>query len=304
MSQGSFAPAVGNSGTLAMHKDSASFVAWIGNCSVVRGFQQIDDTTLGKASQGNSSDSFGKADGVVVSLGDGGVATIALYQQIFNGPGSDFAVFENGFNATFLELAFVEVSSNGIDFFRFPATSQTQDTLQLGSFGAVVASEINNLAGKYQVNYGTPFDLDELPDTVLLNKFAITHLRIIDVVGNISEPFSSKDKHGNSINDPWPTPFASSGFDLDAIGLIHVNGINSMSENEVNSISLFPNPTENVLNVESNSPIQAIQLIDISGKSISFEPSSRINLTYLPSGIYFARITTKKQTYVRKVVKK
>jgi len=54
-------------------------------------------------------------DGYIVSLGDSGVADVTFAGAIYNGPGADFAVFENGFlNATndslaFLELAFVEV---------------------------------------------------------------------------------------------------------------------------------------------------------------------------------------------------
>ena len=44
-----------------------------------------------------------------------------------NGNSWDFCVFENAFNDSFLELGFVEVSSNGNDFYRFPSTSFTQD---------------------------------------------------------------------------------------------------------------------------------------------------------------------------------
>lgn len=304
MSQGSFAPAAGHSGTTAMHKDSASFVAWAKDCSVKRGYQQITDSALGLASQGDSSDAIGMADGVAVSLGDGGEATLRLYQHIFNGPGPDFAVFENGFSEQFLELAFVEVSSDGVHFFRFPATSQTQDTTQIGTFGTVDATFIHNLAGKYHVNYGTPFDLNDLPDTLLLNKYAISHIRIRDVVGIVASSNSSHDITNKVINDPWPTPFPSSGFDLDAIGLIHVNGINSIKEQEEKAILIYPNPASNELNFETNSPIETIQLIDISGKTMAFEPSSRIDVSNLPAGIYFVRITTKNQTYVRKVVKK
>ncbi|MFN6048554.1 MAG: T9SS C-terminal target domain-containing protein, partial [Bacteroidota bacterium] len=47
----------------------------------------------------------------VVSLGDGGIATLTFDPPITNGDGFDFAVFENTFLDTFLELAFVEVST-------------------------------------------------------------------------------------------------------------------------------------------------------------------------------------------------
>jgi hypothetical protein len=69
---------------------------------------------------------------------------------------------------------------------------------------------------------GTPFDLDELSGvSALLNIDAVTHVRIIDVVGSLNDLYASRDSLGNKINDPWSTPFASSGFDLDAVGVIH-----------------------------------------------------------------------------------
>ncbi len=303
LGQGSFAPSAGQTGSTAMHKDSSSFVAWIDRCTVRRGLQQINDTSLGFANVGDSSDAFGKADGTTVSLGDGGEAIMELSQPVFNGPGYDFAVFENGFTATFLELAFVEVSSNGIDFFRFPSTSQTQVVSQVGTFGNLFATEIHNLAGKYHVNYGTPFDLDEIPDTGLLNKFAITHIKIIDVIGKINESFSTFDSSGKAINDPWPTPFGSSGFDLDAIGLIHVNGINSVKQEKL-VLSIFPNPAHDFLTIESNLPISQVQFIDLTGRVFDYQNHRKIDISGLNSGVYFVRITTNSQSYVTKLVKK
>jgi len=304
LGQGSFAPSAGQTGSTAMHKDSSSFVAWIDRCTVRRGLQQINDTSLGFANVGDSSDAFGKADGTTVSLGDGGEAIVELSQPVFNGPGNDFAVFENGFSATFLELAFVEVSSNGIDFFRFPSTSQTQVVSQVGTFGNLFATEIHNLAGKYHVNYGTPFDISDLPDTSLLNKYAISHIRIKDVVGNVMESFSSKDQYGTVINDPWPTPFASSGFDLDAVGLIHVIGINSLSRFEKSPIVLFPNPVTNELRIKTSENIGVVEFIDVSGKVQRYEGTKNLDVSGLEPGVYTVRVSTQNKVYVQKLVKR
>lgn len=304
LGQGSFAPSAGQTGSTAMHKDSSSFVAWIDRCTVRRGLQQINDTSLGFANVGDSSDAFGKADGTTVSLGDGGEAIVELSQPVFNGPGNDFAVFENGFSATFLELAFVEVSSNGIDFFRFPSTSQTQVVSQVGTFGNLFATEIHNLAGKYHVNYGTPFDISDLPDTSLLNKYAISHIRIKDVVGNVMEPFSSKDQYGTVINDPWPTPFGSSGFDLDAVGLIHVIGINSLSRFEKSPIVLFPNPVTNELRIKTSENIGVVEFIDVSGKVQRYEGTKNLDVSGLEPGVYTVRVSTQNKVYVQKLVKR
>ena len=70
-------------------------------------------------------------------------------------------------------------------------------------------------------NYGTPFDLQELADTPGLDVNNITYVRIIDVVGSLDSQYASHDLKGHRVNDPWPTPFASCGFDLDAVGAIN-----------------------------------------------------------------------------------
>jgi hypothetical protein len=80
----------------------------------------IANPGLGYASLGDSSLAIGPANLDIVSLGDSGVATLTFSSPIANGLGPDFVVFENGFldpandSFAFLELAFVEVSSDGV----------------------------------------------------------------------------------------------------------------------------------------------------------------------------------------------
>lgn len=272
-----------------IHKDDVAFTAWATGVTVERGFVDINNPELGYASYGEPNNALHKAEGTaedVVSLGDGGIAILTFDNMITNGDGYDFAVFENGFDITsggaFLELAFVEVSSDGINFFGFDNVSLTPTNKQVDGFGALDSTNIHNLAGKHLLEYGTAFDLEELKDVNdLLDVNSVTHIRIIDVVGfvepadfygdgivnfidysisaaayaseigddnwnqdcDISSPpddiidftdfqlftekwldenvFSSCDINGHQINDPWPTPFSSSGFDLDAVGIIN-----------------------------------------------------------------------------------
>lgn len=200
-----------------MYKDSSAFVAWANKCNVVRGFQDISNQSLGYTNVGDSSLAIGPAGtNGVVSLGDGGVAILEFSSPIMDGNGPDFAVFRNGFDNLFLELAFVEVSSDGIHFFRFPAISNTDTTIQTDGFGLTDASKLHNLAGKYRAEYGTPFDLSDLTNDALLNKEAITHVKVIDVVGSIQNQYCSRDANNHKINDPWPTGWGNGGFDLDA----------------------------------------------------------------------------------------
>lgn len=225
-----FAPAAGQPGTTAMHADSSAFVAWATGCVAEPGPMNITNPSAGLAGQGwPASNVIGAPQGTmgVTCLGDGGMATVTFASPICNRPGPDFAVFENGFeNAQaagmyFLELGFVEVSSDGENFFRFPAISMVQTETQIGGMGCIDPQQIHNFASKYEAMYGTPFDLDEIPDNPLLNKNNITHVRVVDVIGNIDPAYCTYDSQGHPVNDPWPTPFASCGMDLDAVGVIH-----------------------------------------------------------------------------------
>ena len=225
-----FAPAAGQPGTTAMHADSSAFVAWATGCVAEPGPMNITNPGAGMAGTGwPASNAIGAPEGTmgVTCLGDGGMATLTFASPICNRLGPDFAVFENGFeNAQaagmyFLELGFVEVSSDGENFFRFPAVSMVQTETQIGGMGCIDPRQIHNFASKYEAMYGTPFDLDEIADDPLLDKENITHVRVIDVIGNIDPEYCTYDSEGHIVNDPWPTPFASCGMDLDAVGVIH-----------------------------------------------------------------------------------
>jgi hypothetical protein len=304
-----YAPPVGLAGSSAMHKDSSAFVSWAEGCRVSRGYQDLSNTSMGLVTVGDSAMATGKAlTNGIVSLGDGGAATCTFKNTIKNGPGFDFAVFENGFNDTFLELAFVEVSSDGINFTRFASHSLSDTVSQFGNAAVMDATKLNNLAGKYKAAYGTPFDLQELSGSPNLDINAISHVRVVDVVGSLMKAYATYDSFGNKINDPWPTAFPSGGFDLDAIGVIHENSSVGMDENSLpGRLSLYPNPVERfeILHIKSDFEIVAFQLIDCFGKlSMHGKAVNKIETAGLREGIYILNIITEKGTVTKKVLVK
>ncbi|MBQ6306099.1 MAG: T9SS type A sorting domain-containing protein [Bacteroidales bacterium] len=305
-----FAPAQDQPGTTAMHADSSAFVAWATGCTVERGPMRIDKPENGLASYGADSLALGVPGGTydVVSLGDGGTAILTFESPIYNGEGPDFAVFENGFaNAVnpdtwALELGFVEVSSDGVNFFRFPAVTYVQTETQLGNAGSIVPAQLHNFASKYGAFYGTPFDLDEVEDNELLDKNRITHIRIVDVVGNIDPEYATKDSEGHIVNDPWPTAFASSGFDLDAVGVIHDIAHNDVPENAEESIAVYPNPVRDRLMVKAEN-LQSVEIYNLVGQQVLVSTSDVVDMGVLNQGIYFARINADGKTVTKRVVK-
>lgn len=247
--QAQYAPQAGVAGSTAIAATSGQFVNWASSCTVQRGYLNIDSQALGKVTSGTDTFGTGVADDQVVSLGDSGVAVLTFPAPIINGIGADFAVFENGFAnpadpaQAFLELAFVEVSTDGIRYVRFPAASNTQDTAQIAGAGTYMdARFINNLAGKYIANYGTPFDLQELADSSGIDINNINYVRLVDVIGDIGAQ-GTTDAAGRRINDPYPTAFPTGGFDLDAVGVIHQNSTGVKAIASEPDIVVYPNPT-------------------------------------------------------------
>jgi hypothetical protein len=293
---GPFCGIVGTEGCTAIAANSSAILGWATACTLDLGPQNISVDGSPLVSYHTAEDAIGPCtmnDNLsVVSLGDGGSATLTFAHAIKNGNGPDFAVFENSFDDYFLELAFVEVSSDGERFVRFPATSLTQTVRQIGGSGRVDASYINNLAGKYRSGYGTPFDLAELADSTGVDINNITHVRIVDAIGSIDPQYASYDAFGHMVNDPWPTNSYSSGFDLDGIAVLHQVG-EGIDDVTVAQVSIYPNPVADCLTISGAAGTEAV-LYDMTGRQLFcwtiVSDQQQLNTNTLAQGIYMLRV--------------
>ncbi len=172
---------------------------------------------------------------------------------IRDGNGYDFVVFENGQinnyfptggpveGVMFAELAYVEVSSDGTHFARFPSVSLTDKPNGPYPYLKLEISNLHGLAGKhpnaYGVCTGTPFDLRMLADDVnvvsgLVDLYDIHYVHIVDIPGSGDfrdearkriDPNTYPDwnsyRDDHPIYDAWLT-WGSGGFDLEAIGVL------------------------------------------------------------------------------------
>jgi hypothetical protein len=207
--------------------DPRLMAAWAdGIASAQRGPLDIANPELGFPSHGAAEDALGPASGAsgdVFSLGDGGSLTATVSAGIWDGPGDDLAVYENGFlslDGLFAEFAYVEVSSDGSQFARFD--SSTTHTLAVPSFGSVDPCHYDGLAGDKPIEEGTGFDLADLTGHPLVSSGQldlqnVTHVRVVDVIGD----GSTLDAGGLPIYDPYSTVFDTGGFDIEAIGVLH-----------------------------------------------------------------------------------
>ena len=232
---GPYPPGAGEVGSTAVYMDDTIFLGW------ATGYQwyfpgpecdiewQTPDKALGPAR--------GIVDGEhdIVCMGRGGEITLMFQSGIGDGEGFDFAVFENAVNDYFLELAYVQVSSDGEHFFTLYSDSLTAGPV--GPYGIVDPTDITGLAGKYRHGYGTPFDLSSLRGaSPQLDVDHIRYVRIVDIIGD----GSCADSSGDPIYDPFPT-IGSAGFDLDAIGVVNLRtaDIDSSGAVDTSDLSIF-----------------------------------------------------------------
>ena len=73
------------------------------------------------------------------------------------------------------------------------------------------------------------------------------------------------------------------------------------------NVSIYPNPTSNYLTIESEQLIiNKINIIDIAGKTVNMVTTgfNKVDVSVLPSGIYFIKLIGEEETITRKFIKK
>jgi len=164
----------------------------------------------------------------VLSLGDGGSITLEFTDNLVtNGPGPDLIVFENAFYVsqspqnTFNEVAFVEVSQDGVNFVRFPNDYNPEgepihDPLNWSGFAGVYPCLSNTNNGidptDPTVSGGDFFDLEDL---------GLDTIRFIRIVDTNEPPDAETDDDGDEIYDQGWGGGNSAGFDLDAVAAVY-----------------------------------------------------------------------------------
>lgn len=172
---------------------------------------------------------------MVHSLGVGGFLTLGFSVVLTDGPGDDLIVFENPFASAgrvYSEAMFVEVSTDGVEFARFP-NLYTGPAISGGSFALNYPGIYSGLAGIKPHRGGVAgndpgdvveaggdsFDLADLRThpSVLNGKVDLANInqvRLVDVVAG-----QSRDSVGTVIEDP-----TAGSADVNAIAVIHHRG--------------------------------------------------------------------------------
>jgi hypothetical protein len=216
------------------------------------------------------------------------------------------------------DFEFIEITNNGsseidltgIYFGGLGITYQFPQDVTVSSNGKIYLSNNND---SFNSRYG--FDsFDEFSRSLSNDGEDIT---LLDAYGNIIDTVTYNDVL------PWPEEADGEGSFLSLIGLDLDNSLASswvavsdnsqaLSINYLNNlshISLYPNPVENLLIIQSNTgSINKIEIFNIEGQRILEYSSDRqrveIDLMKIPSGLYFAKISSGNDIIAKKIIKK
>ncbi|MGA0867582.1 MAG: hypothetical protein ACO3UM_01490 [Planctomycetota bacterium] len=244
----------------------------------------VASDTMGQAGGGifAPANALGRPDGRVHTLGIGGFLTLGFDVPIVDGPGADLVVVENAFRSfaapwmTFAEVCFVEVSTDGMHFARFPAQYtgpqvdpgafafvHTGDYAGLGGVAAAdVAAEPANLASFG----GDGFDLADLiahPEVVAgrVDLQDVREVRLVDVRTGVDA-----DAAGRPIRDA-----GAGAADVDGVVALHRQGTVAAGSPRVALV--IPPSGAFVLDIEDPDGLADLQFLGASLFGVPVDPT-------------------------------
>lgn len=89
---------------------------------------------------------------------------------------------------------------------------------------------------------------------------------------------------------------------VDTSDCININAA-SLAENISNSVSIYPNPAENLVRITSLYNVNHVSVFNLTGKKVLSSTKTRLDVSILPSVLYMVSIETEKGIVTKKIIK-
>ncbi|MEA3451715.1 MAG: T9SS type A sorting domain-containing protein [Bacteroidota bacterium] len=129
----------------------------------------------------------------------------------------------------------------------------------------------------------------------------------VEIDGNLTELFEITELTGDvrmsaSIdeNDNYHVLVTGANGSLEIVYEEETNIIQNLQNTQ---ISIFPNPTNGIINIETQEEINKITVLDVTGKMILETTNTKIDLTNKKKGIYILKIQTINGIFTETIIK-
>ena len=156
-------------------------------------------------------------------------------------------------------------------------------------------------------------DLSNNPNFAYLLAFSNSNLRFISLAnGNNAGVLRNVEAQGS--HDLICIQF-DEGFDPDSLyiydvepGVVHASDcstyLTTQEVSEKQDIKLYPNPTQDIVNIRSAYEILNVQVVDVQGKLLTTVfGTNQLDLQALPKGVYIVRVETSEGIFSEKIAK-
>jgi len=69
------------------------------------------------------------------------------------------------------------------------------------------------------------------------------------------------------------------------------------------NFTIYPNPTQNILNIESQQPIERVKIYNLQGQLIKEVSPINVDISQFNAGLYFVQVTIEGKTVTKKFIK-
>jgi len=132
------------------------------------------------------------------------------------------------------------------------------------------------------------------------NENTISYAIVIEKPGGISEACDAWN--GNHASGG---PYYQSSSNIEDEGIIDHTNIETVEKNK--QLSIYPNPANDILNIENTEIINSIKIFDISGKQIiSYQNINqkkvKLNTNHLKAGVYILQIESSSDIKKQRII--
>ncbi len=236
------------------------------------------------------------------------ISSFTTSGAVYCSAGATSTSFEKISNVTFADINNNSTATVGYEDF-----TQVVGNITAGESYAFSASFTGSSYEDDQVlvwiDFNNDKDFDDAGEQVL-----VTDPKKSPWIGNIAIPANvsagqvrMRVRMHDSTLTPNVTPCGNSSF-----GQVedYTLNITSLAVSNVNKaqVKIYPNPVVDVLNIEADSKVSAVQVFDLTGKVVSSHAlnavKNQVNLSKLTPGVYVVNIQTEKGMQSVKIVKK
>lgn len=120
----------------------------------------------------------------------------------------------------------------------------------------------------------------------------------------------AKDIYLQSLTAAGNTVSNTVGFDnilaqFGSSSTLSVSDVNTVQANKRSAISIYPNPTSDILNIKTDSKINAVSVVDLTGRKMNVRlEGDKVDVRGLSAGTYLINIETKDGISTEKFIKK